>query len=76
MDRDDNPYEILGIPPNSSEADIKKAYRKLAILYHPDKQQGTEIQQANEIFIKVTQAYDILTDPVKRYDWRMKQEQE
>jgi hypothetical protein len=53
----DKYYNILGIPPGSSDVDIKKAYRRLAKRYHPDKS-GTSDTRA--LFIQVNQAYEIL----------------
>lgn len=73
----DDPYAVLGIPNDSDEADVKKAYRKLALKYHPDRQNGKseeEIAKASAMFVKIAEAQDILTDPVKKYDFRMKQE--
>lgn len=68
-----NLYEILGISKNASGDDIKKAYRKLAVKYHPDKQAGKsdkEKKEAEEKFKDVSAAYAILSDPQKkaRYD--------
>lgn len=57
-------YEILGIERNASDDDIKKAYRKLAIKYHPDKNPGDKT--AEEKFKEATEAYEILKDPQKR----------
>jgi DnaJ-class molecular chaperone len=57
-------YSQLGVKRDASEAEIKKAYRKLAKQLHPDKNKGNP--QATERFGKVTQAYDILTDKAKR----------
>ena len=57
-------YSQLGVKRDSSEADIKKAYRKLAKQLHPDKNKDNP--KASERFSKVTQAYDILTDKDKR----------
>jgi curved DNA-binding protein len=57
-------YKILGVDKNASEADIKKAYRKLAQQYHPDKNQGNKAAQ--EKFKEINEAYDVLGDAEKR----------
>jgi len=57
-------YEILGISRNASTDEIKKAYRKLAIQYHPDKNPGDN--QAEEKFKEIAEAYAILSEPEKR----------
>ncbi|UGU17059.1 molecular chaperone DnaJ [Sinomicrobium kalidii] len=57
-------YEILGIDKSASAAEIKKAYRKKAIQYHPDKNQGDA--HAEEMFKKSAEAYEVLSDPDKR----------
>jgi DnaJ-class molecular chaperone len=57
-------YEVLGVPRNASEADIKKAYRKLTRQYHPDRNPGDKA--AEERFKEVQNAYDVLSDQAKR----------
>ncbi|MDR0598658.1 MAG: molecular chaperone DnaJ [Treponema sp.] len=57
-------YEVLGVQKNASKDDIKKAYRKLAIQYHPDKNPGNK--EAEEKFKEATEAYEILGDDQKK----------
>jgi len=61
-------YEVLGVNKNSSADDIKKAYRKLALQYHPDRNPGDKV--AEEKFKEAAEAYDVLSNPDKkaRYD--------
>jgi len=58
-------YEILNVPRDASDDDIKKAYRKLAMQYHPDKNPGKE-KWANEKFKEINEAYAVLGDAEKR----------
>jgi curved DNA-binding protein len=57
-------YEVLGVPRNASEAEIKKAYRKLARQHHPDRNPGDK--QAEVRFKEVQEAFDVLSDKTKR----------
>jgi molecular chaperone DnaJ len=60
----ENYYDILGVSRNASVDEIKKAYRKIAMKYHPDKKPGNKV--AEEMFGEATKAYEILKDPEKR----------
>jgi molecular chaperone DnaJ len=59
-------YETLGVPKNASEEDIKKAYRKLAMKHHPDRNQGDDAKKSEEKFKEAKEAYEMLTDAQKR----------
>jgi len=59
-------YEVLGVAKNASEDEIKKAYRKLAMKHHPDRNQGDGAKAAEEKFKEAKEAYEILCDPDKR----------
>lgn len=60
-------YEVLGIEKGASEDEIKKAFRKLAIKYHPDKNRGNK--EAEEKFKEINEAYQVLSDPEKRSNY-------
>jgi molecular chaperone DnaJ len=60
-------YEVLGLDKNASEEDIKKAYRKIAIKYHPDRNPGDK--KAEEMFKEAAEAYNVLHDPKKRQQY-------
>ncbi len=57
-------YNVLGVERNANQDDVKRAYRKLALKYHPDKNQGNK--QAEEKFKVAAEAYEVISDPNKR----------
>lgn len=57
-------YELLGVPRNADEAEIKRSYRKLALKYHPDRNPGDAKSEAR--FKEINQAYEVLSDGAKR----------
>ncbi len=59
-------YETLGVVKNASDEDIKKAYRKLAMKHHPDRNQGDTSKVAEEKFKEGKEAYEMLSDAQKR----------
>ena len=59
-------YEVLGVVKNASDDEIKKAYRKLAMKHHPDRNQGDAAIEAEAKFKEVKEAYEMLSDPQKR----------
>jgi DnaJ-class molecular chaperone len=65
----ENFYNLLGIPENASQEDIKKAYRRLALIHHPDKNDGTK--ESEEKFKALKSAYDELCNNDKRIQYDM-----
>jgi len=75
MNANDDPYEILGVKSDATIDEIKKAYRKLALKNHPDKQQTeADKERCVNVFAKIANAYEILSDEEEReqYDLRKK----
>lgn len=64
-------YATLGVSPFASAAEIKKAFRRLAVLYHPDKNPSAE---ARDMFHEINEAYDTLGDPQKRAQYDVRRE--
>ena len=60
-------YKILGVDPSSSQSEIKKAYRSLALKYHPDKNDGDS--SSEDRFKEIAEAYSVLSDKVKRKEY-------
>lgn len=59
-------YQVLGVSRTADHAEIKKAYKKLALQYHPDKNKSEE---ASRKFQEISEAYEVLSDPEKRRDF-------
>lgn len=62
----DDYYTVLGVPRTATTKEIKSAYRKLALRYHPDKVPEDEKDKSEEVFVRVSEAYSILSDDEKR----------
>lgn len=66
----DNPYKILSVSSDASQSEIKAAYRKLALKYHPDRQNSVEEKEKSaEIFQRIGNAYEIIGDKERREDY-------
>lgn len=63
------PSQILQIDRGASDSEIKSSYRKLSLLYHPDKNPGNE--EAERMFMAVSKAYETLTDAAARENWEL-----
>lgn len=63
-------YRLLGIDRNATQDEIKTAYKKLALRYHPDKNPG--VPEANDLFQEINKAYQILSDPRKRHEYNQR----
>eukprot|EP00538_Stauroneis_constricta_P004778 CAMPEP_0119571594 /NCGR_PEP_ID=MMETSP1352-20130426/44201_1 /TAXON_ID=265584 /ORGANISM="Stauroneis constricta, Strain CCMP1120" /LENGTH=457 /DNA_ID=CAMNT_0007621277 /DNA_START=171 /DNA_END=1544 /DNA_ORIENTATION=+ len=69
MDSQEDPYQVLGVEKNATATDIKKAYRKLALKWHPDKQPtDDDKKKATAMFAKISNAYEILGDEQRRQE--------
>lgn len=62
-----NPYELLEIPSGASDKDVRSAFRKLSVKYHPDK--NPDDPNASDKYIQITKAYQALTNEIARRNW-------
>lgn len=62
-------YSILGVSKNASADELKKAYRKLALEWHPDRHKGADKEQAEKKFKEINEAYQVLSDPQKKANY-------
>ncbi|HQH28337.1 MAG TPA: DnaJ domain-containing protein, partial [Oligoflexia bacterium] len=69
IDREEDYYDLLGVAPRSTPAELKQAYRALARKYHPDADAS---QDHDDLFRKITQAFKVLSDPEKRNEYNKK----
>jgi len=67
--RSDNKYTVLGVPADVAPDEIKRAYRRLAMLYHPDRHAGDAKAKAEDVFKRITAAYATLSDPQARVEY-------
>lgn len=61
-------YKVLGVSKTANEKELKKAYRELALKWHPDRNQGSEEEKlkADKMFKDINEAYSVISDPEKR----------
>lgn len=77
MDQGDDPYNLLGVSKDATESDIKKAYRKLALQYHPDRQSDEDGRvKAQHKFAQIAGAYEILMDEKLRKEYDRSQKEQ
>ncbi|GAX22205.1 hypothetical protein FisN_19Lh269 [Fistulifera solaris] len=79
MEEGDDPYQILGVSHTATAAEIRTAYRRLALQHHPDKQPTVQDKErVTPLFVKISNAYEVLSDPEERarYDHRQQQQQQ
>lgn len=72
--RDADPYKLLDVGRGAGDAEIKRAYRKLSLKYHPDKQTGKsadDVEKAQNKFMRIQKAYETLSDPEKKRNYDM-----
>uniref|UniRef100_A0A0D6QSB5 J domain-containing protein n=1 Tax=Araucaria cunninghamii TaxID=56994 RepID=A0A0D6QSB5_ARACU len=65
-------YDVLSVPHDVSERDLKSAYRRMALRYHPDVCAPAEKEEATRMFVRVREAYETLSDPVLREDYDLR----
>lgn len=68
MEESDDPYKILGVSSNATDKEIRNAYRKAALRWHPDKNNENR-QEATQKFAKISNAYEILSDHARRQEY-------
>ena len=64
-----DPYKVLGLKSSASEKEIKEAYRKLCLKYHPDRNPSGNKDEAEKKFKEISEAYRMLSDPNQRRSW-------
>mmetsp|Transcript_16309 Transcript_16309/g.24005 ORF Transcript_16309/g.24005 Transcript_16309/m.24005 type:complete len:269 (+) Transcript_16309:82-888(+) len=75
MEESDDPYQVLGVPRTATNSQIKSAYRKLALKYHPDRQSDeASKQRATQVFSKISNAYEIVGDEKSRREFDTQQQ--